>query len=141
VLGRFLHMGMDTHNLVSALNAVMAQRLVRVNCRACATEVQPDPALLEESRIAAAERGEYRFLRGRGCPECRGTGYKGRKAIGELLLMNDDLRERIVARQPVRVLREAAQAAGTVSLRQAALALVKAGESTLEEVNRVTLVA
>jgi len=141
VLGRFLHMGMDTHNLVSALNAVMAQRLIRLNCRACAVQAEPDAALLEESRIAPAERGEFRFMRGRGCAHCRGTGFKGRKAIGELLVMTDELRELIVARQPVRVLREAAQAAGTVSLRQAALALARAGESTLEEINRVTLVA
>jgi general secretion pathway protein E len=141
VLGRFLHMGIDTHNLVSALNAVMAQRLVRVNCGACAVQVRPDAAALEESRIAAHELGEYRFLRGRGCTHCRGTGYKGRKAIGELLTMTDELRELIVARQPVRVLREAATGAGTVSLRQAALALLKSGESTLEEINRVTLVA
>ena len=80
-------------------------------------------------------------MRGRGCTHCRGTGYRGRKAIGELLMMSDELRELIVARQPVRVLREAALRAGTTSLRQAALALAKAGETTLEEVNRVTLVA
>jgi general secretion pathway protein E len=80
-------------------------------------------------------------MRGRGCTHCRGTGFKGRKAIGELLAMTDELRELIVARQPVRVLREAALRAGTVSLRQAALALAKAGDSTLEEINRVTLVA
>ena len=80
-------------------------------------------------------------MRGRGCGQCRGTGYKGRKAIGELLVMNDDLRELIVAREPVRKLKEAARAAGTIPLREAALDLVKAGESTLEEINRVTFVA
>src|SRR5690606_25065875 len=100
VLGRFLHMGVDPYNLVSALNAVMAQRLVRVFCRTC---------------------------RGRGCPECRGTGFRGRKAIGELLVLNDELRELIVARAPARKLKEAAHAAGTVPLREAAAALVEAG--------------
>jgi general secretion pathway protein E len=114
VLGRFQHMGVDTYNFVSALNAVLAQRLVRTFCRAC---------------------------KGKGCPECRGTGFKGRKAIGELLVMNDELRELIVARAPARKLKEAAQAAGTIPLRDAALALVQSGESTLEEINRVTFVA
>jgi general secretion pathway protein E len=114
VLGRFQHMGVDTYNFVSALNAVLAQRLVRTFCKAC---------------------------KGKGCPECRGTGFKGRKAIGELLVMNDELRELIVARTPARKLKEAARAAGTIPLRDAALALVEAGETTLEEINRVTFIA
>jgi general secretion pathway protein E len=107
-------MGVDTYNFVSALNAVLAQRLVRVFCRKCAAK---------------------------GCAECRGTGFKGRKAIGELLVMNDDLRELIVARAPPRKLKEAARAAGTIPLRDAARALVEAGETTLEEIDRVTFVA
>ncbi len=114
VLGRFQHMGVDTYNLVSALNGVLAQRLVRVFCGAC---------------------------RGKGCGACRGTGFKGRKAIGELLVLTDELRELIVARAPVRKLKETARAAGTVPLREAAMALVSAGETTLEEINRVTFVA
>jgi general secretion pathway protein E len=114
VLGRFRHMGVDSYNMVSALNGVLAQRLVRVFCRAC---------------------------RGRGCGECRGSGFRGRKAIGELLVLNDELRELIVARAPARKLKEAARAAGAVALREAALELVAAGETTLEEINRVTFVA
>jgi general secretion pathway protein E len=114
VLGRFQHMGIDTYNLVSALNAVLAQRLIRVICKAC-------------------ER--------KGCGECRGSGFKGRKAIGELLVLNDELRELIIARAPARKLKEAARAAGTVPLREAAQRLVDAGETTLEEINRVTFVA
>jgi general secretion pathway protein E len=141
VLGRFSHLGVDLQNLVSALNAVLAQRLVRMICRECAVEEHPGDAALVESLIDARDMGEYHFMRGRGCDECRGTGYRGRKAIGELLVMNDDLRELIVAREPVRKLKEAARAAGTVPLREAALELVKAGVSTLEEINRVTFVA
>jgi general secretion pathway protein E len=114
VLGRFQHMGVDTYNLVSALNGVLAQRLVRVLCKTC---------------------------QGKGCGECRGTGFKGRKAIGELLVLNDELRELIAARAPARKLKDAARAAGTVPLRDAAMALVQAGETTLEEINRVTFVA
>jgi general secretion pathway protein E len=140
VLGRFMHMGVDAYNFVSALNAVLAQRLVRVICRECANEERPDDALLSDSHLEGKDVGGYRFMRGRGCANCRGTGYKGRKAIGELLVMNDNLRELIVAREPVRKLKEAAVAAGTVPLRQAALELVKTGETTLEEINRVTFV-
>jgi general secretion pathway protein E len=141
VLGRFAHMGVDAYNLVSALNAVLAQRLLRVVCRGCAAEERPAPALLAESRLEAADLARYRFRRGRGCPECRGSGYRGRRAIGELLVMNDELSELILSRAPVRQLKEAARAAGTLPLREAALALVAAGETTLEEANRVTFVA
>ncbi|HET9664850.1 MAG TPA: GspE/PulE family protein [Burkholderiales bacterium] len=140
VLGRFMHMGVDAYNFVSALNAVLAQRLVRVICRECAVEERPDDMALSESRIAAGTLAGYRFMRGRGCANCRGTGFRGRKAIGELLVINDELRELIVAREPVRRLKEAAAAAGTVPLREAALNLVRAGETTLEEINRVTFV-
>ena len=122
VIGRFMHMGVDTFNFVSALNAVMAQRLVRINCPDCAVAVQG-------------------VRRGRGCGRCRGTGYRGRKAIAELLVMNDDLREMIVARAPARRLKEAARAAGARTLREAALELVRAGETTPEEIDRVTFVA
>jgi general secretion pathway protein E len=113
VLGRFQHMGVDTYNFVSALNAVLAQRLIRTYCKTCM---------------------------GKGCGSCRGTGFRGRKAIGELLVMNDELRELIIARAPARKLKEAAQAAGTIPLRDAALALVETGETRLEEINRVTFV-
>jgi general secretion pathway protein E len=114
VLGRFMHMGVDPYNLVSALNAVLAQRLVRVFCASC---------------------------KGKGCAHCRGTGFKGRKAIGELLVLNDELRELIIARAPARKLKEVARAAGTLPLREAAMRLVNNGETSLEEINRVTFVA
>jgi len=114
VLGRFMHMGVDPYNLVSALNAVLAQRLVRIYCTQC---------------------------RSRGCHECRGTGFKGRKAVGELLVLNDELRELIVARAPARKLKEAARASGTLPLREAALRLVQNGETSQEEIDRVTFVA
>ena len=114
VLGRFMHMGVDPYNLVSALNAVLAQRLVRVFCTSC---------------------------KGNGCANCRGTGFRGRKAIGELLVLNDELRELIIARAPARTLKEVARAAGTLPLREAAMRLVNNGETSLEEINRVTFVA
>ena len=114
VIGRFTHMDVDPYSFVSALTGVLAQRLVRVFCKACLSK---------------------------GCGECRGTGFKGRKAIGELLVLNDELRELIIARAPARKLKESACAAGTVPLREAAMRLVDAGETTLEEIDRVTFVA
>ena len=139
VIGRFTHMGLDTYNFVSALNGVMAQRLVRVNCPQCVASDTPDAQLLADSQ--AGEPSSFRFMRGRGCAQCRGTGFRGRKAIGELLPMNDEMRELIVARAPLRTLKDAALSGGTRFLRSAALDLVRAGETTLEEINRVTFVA
>ncbi|MGQ0651775.1 MAG: GspE/PulE family protein [Betaproteobacteria bacterium] len=114
VLGRFLHMGIDTYNLVCALNAVLAQRLIRVFCKAC---------------------------HGKGCALCRGSGFKGRKAVGELLVLNDELRELLLARAPARKLKQAARANGTVPLREAAMQLVESGQTTQGEIDRVTFVS
>ena len=139
VIGRFTHMGVDTYNFVSALNGVMAQRLVRVNCPQCATSDTPGGQLLDDSQVG--DPGGFRFTRGGGCAHCRGTGFRGRKAIGELLPMSDEMRELIVARAPLRQLKDVALSGGTRFLRDAALDLVRAGETTLEEINRVTFVA
>ena len=124
-----------------ALNGILAQRLVRVICEQCAMPDQADKALLAESGINVAEVGQWRFRVGRGCAHCRGTGYKGRKAIGELLVLNDDLREAIVSRAPARRLKELAMDAGSRLIRTAALDLVKTGATTLLEANRVTALA
>ncbi len=141
VIGRFMHMNVDLYGFVSALNAILAQRLVRLICPHCAEAYQPDAALLQESGIAASNTSGYRFRIGRGCRECRGSGYKGRKAIAELMILNDELRELITSRAPVRQLKEAAHRNGTVLLREAALDAVKNGHTTLEEINRVTFIA
>ncbi|MEJ2174804.1 MAG: GspE/PulE family protein [bacterium] len=141
VIGRFMHMNVDLYSFVSALNAILAQRLLRLVCPHCAEDVQPDAALLHESGLEAAAAREYHFRAGRGCRECRGAGYKGRKAIAELLILNDDLRELIAQRAPVRQIRQAARANGTRFLREAAFEAVKNGETTLQEINRVTFVA
>jgi len=141
VIGRFVHMNVDLYGFVSALNAILAQRLVRLLCPHCAQDEQPsEQALLESGLTSAATRG-WRFRAGRGCRECRGAGYKGRKAIAELMILNDELRELVTARAPVRSLKEAAQRSGTRFLREAAFEAVKAGETTLQEINRVTFVS
>ncbi|HXC37886.1 MAG TPA: GspE/PulE family protein [Burkholderiales bacterium] len=141
VLGRFLHMNVDVYSFVSALNAILAQRLVRLICPHCSTEHQPGPDLLEASGLTPEEVRGIRFRAGRGCRECRGLGYRGRKAVAELLILNDELRELITARAPLRQLKEAARRNGTRFLREAALDAVRNGQTTLEEINRVTFVA
>jgi general secretion pathway protein E len=139
VIGRFIHMGVDPYSFVSAMNGIMAQRLLRVSCPHCAEADHPDPRLLAESGISSEEAQHMTFRAGRGCGHCRGTGFKGRRAIGEILYLNDEIREAIIARQPIRVIREAARHNGTRFLREIALELVGRGETTLKEINRVTL--
>lgn len=141
VIGRFMHMGVDLYSFVSAMNGILAQRLVRVNCPQCAVAEQPDLALLKSSELTAEDVVDYNFQVGRGCGHCRGTGYKGRKAIAELMTLNDEIREMIIGRAPARLIREAASRNGTRFLREAALDLVRNGETTLREINRVTFVA
>jgi general secretion pathway protein E len=140
VIGRFMHMGVDLYSFVSAINGILAQRLVRVNCPECAVIEPPDIELLKISELKLEDVAGYTFKVGRGCGHCRGTGYKGRKAIAELMTLNDEIREMIIARAPARLIREAAHRNGTRFLREAALELVRNGETTLKEINRVTFV-
>jgi len=140
VIGRFTHMGVEPYIFASAMNGIVAQRLIRKVCTECAIGYEPDDALLVESGLAREAVGGFNFRIGRGCGRCRGTGYRGRRAIAEFLLLNDELRELIVRGEPVRLLREAAARNGTRFLREAALECVRSGESTLQEINRVTLV-
>ncbi|MBI4293738.1 MAG: type II/IV secretion system protein [Betaproteobacteria bacterium] len=141
VIGRFVHMGVDPYMFVSALNGVIAQRLVRVNCAQCSQEELPDDRLIADSGLSLDQLEGFVFKSGRGCGHCRGTGFKGRRAIGEILRLNDEIRELIVAREPISRIRDAAIRRGTRFLREAAVDLVKAGETTLQEINRVTFVA
>jgi general secretion pathway protein E len=141
VVSRFTHMGVDSHGFVSALSAVLAQRLVRIVCEQCSEAYMPSRDLLEESQLPVVISAGYKFRQGRGCGHCRGTGYHGRKAVGELLILNDEIREAIVNRVPVRQLKELARQAGVRLIRTAALDLVRRGHTTVEEVNRVTIMA
>jgi general secretion pathway protein E len=141
VIGRFMHMGVDPYSFVSALNGIVAQRLVRVNCPQCTAADAPAAALIAESGLTPEQAAAFEFRAGRGCGHCHGTGYKGRKAIAEVLAMNDEIRELIVSRQPIRQVKAAACRNGTTFLRDAALEMVRRGETTLEEINRVTFVA
>ena len=141
VIGRFMHMGLDPYNLVAALNVVVAQRLVRLNCTYCSVDITPDAELLAHSRLADVDLSGYHFRAGSGCRECRGSGYRGRRAVAELLPLDDELRELITERAPLRALKRAAQERGFLPIRHAGLELVAAGLTTLQELNRVTFVA
>ena len=141
VIGRFMHMGVDPYSFVSSLNGILAQRLVRLNCPHCQEALAPEPAQLAGSGLAPDAAAGFDFRAGRGCGQCRGSGYKGRRAIAELLPLNDEIRELIAARAAIRQVKEAARRAGVRDLRAAALDMVRRGETTLDEINRVTFVA
>ena len=139
VIGRFTHMNVDPYSFVSALNGVLAQRLVRMNCTACAAPVTVDDHDLKLSAIEPESCRAATFMAGRGCGKCRGSGFKGRRAVGELLILTDELRELIIAREPIRRVKEAARRGGTRLLRDGAVEMFRRGETTLAEINRVTL--
>jgi general secretion pathway protein E len=138
VIGRFTNMQVDAYSFVSAINGILAQRLVRINCAHCTVVDAPDAALIAKSGLTPEQAASFQFKKGQGCGQCHGTGYKGRKAIAELLCFNDEIRELIVTQEPVRKVKEAARANGTRTMREAALDLVQRGETTLQEINRVT---
>jgi type IV pilus assembly protein PilB len=140
VIGRFYHMGIDTYNFVSALNCVVAQRLVRQICPACKATAEADAELLELSSLDGDRYAQQTWYEGRGCTHCNGTGYRGRAAITEFLALSSRIRQMIIDRRPANELQAAAVAEGMVTLRQSALVKVLAGETTLKEINRVTFV-
>jgi general secretion pathway protein E len=139
VFGRFTHMGIDPYAFVSALNGIWAQRLVRMNCPHCAAQYDPSDAELATVNLERKDVHGYLFMQGKGCGDCRGTGYKGRRSIAEILTLNDEIRELIVDKRPIRQIKQAAYDNGTRSLRLAALELVRRGATTLSEIKRVTL--
>lgn len=138
VIGRFANMGVDSYSLVAALNGIIAQRLLRMNCPHCATTVSEPLNLTQRSGLSPESVSTAIFKRGLGCAHCRGTGYKGRRAIAETLPMSDALRDLLVQRAPLSQIRQSARESGFTSLRDAAIALALQGETTLEEINRVT---
>jgi type II secretory ATPase GspE/PulE/Tfp pilus assembly ATPase PilB-like protein len=131
---RLFEMGLEPYLLASSVMGIVAQRLVRRICKTCRTEVQTPPTLR-----AMFRKGEpSTYFRGRGCQDCRGTGFRGRLGIFELLRMTETISELVLTRAPDARMHDAARATGMVSLREECLALVARGETTLEEVLRVT---
>jgi type II secretory ATPase GspE/PulE/Tfp pilus assembly ATPase PilB-like protein len=140
VIGRFLNMGVEPYNFVSALNCILAQRLVRIICDSCRTMVTYAPEVLEASGLDAQQWGQVSFYEGQGCIECAGTGFRGRTAIHELLDLSDRIREMILAKKPTSEIRRAAREEGMRFLRESALDKVRAGVTTLKEINKVTFI-
>ncbi|WP_241162976.1 hypothetical protein [Ralstonia solanacearum] len=119
VVGRFLHMGVDPYNFMSALIGIVSQRLLRLKCPECAP-ASPDPG-----------------CRSVGCPACRYTGYRGRTVVWEIVPVNDTIRELVIRREPLRLIREQSRQMGVVSLRDQAVRMVERGLTTFEEIDRV----
>ena len=140
VLGRFLNMGVEPYQFVSALNCVLAQRLVRLICTHCKRPTKIEPKLLEESALDPALLLTHQFYEGAGCIECGGTGFKGRTAICELLDLSDRIREMILDRRPNSDVKKAAHEEGMRFLRESAIEKVLHGLTTLREINKVTFV-
>jgi type IV pilus assembly protein PilB len=140
VIGRFLNMGVEPYNFVSALNCILAQRLVRMICDSCRTAVHYPPDVLEASGLDAQQWGPVPLYEGQGCIECAGTGYRGRTAIHELLDLTDRIREMILLKKPTSEIRRAAREEGMRFLRESALDRVRAGITTLKEINKVTFI-
>src|SRR5664280_1749197 len=140
VLGRFLNMGVEPYNFVSALNCILAQRLVRVICDSCRTAVHYPNDVLEASGLDPAQWSQVPLYEGQGCIECAGTGFRGRTAIHELLDLTDRIREMILDRKPSSEIRRVAREEGMRFLRESALDKVRGGFTTLREINKVTFI-
>jgi len=140
VIGRFINMGVEPYNFVSALNCIMAQRLVRVICTNCKQQKQLNPNELREAGLKPEEWVGVPISEGAGCLECSGTGYHGRTAICELLDLTDRIREMIIERRPTSEIKRVAREEGMVTLRESGLAKIKQGLTTLREINKVTFV-
>jgi type IV pilus assembly protein PilB len=140
VIGRFVNIGVEVYNFVSSLNCILAQRLVRVICEHCKHSVEYDNATLETSGLNPAEWRDVTFYEGEGCIDCGGTGYRGRTAIHELLDLSDRVREMILAKKPSSEIRKIAKEEGMHFLRESALQRVRAGITTLKEINKVTFI-
>ena len=140
VIGRFINMGVEPYNFVSALNCIMAQRLVRVICEHCKKQVNYSADALRDAGLKPEEWTNITFYEGNGCLECSGTGFRGRTAISELLDLSDHIREMIINRRPTSEIKRAAREEGMTFLRDSGLGKIRAGITTLREVNKVTFV-
>ena len=140
VLGRFRNMGVEPVQFIAGLNCVMAQRLVRVICHHCKRQIEVSVATLKESGMPVHYADAHTFFEGAGCIECGGTGYKGRTAICEILVLSDRIREMILEREPSSEVKRVAREEGMRFLREAAIDLVINGVTTFNEINKVTFV-
>jgi type IV pilus assembly protein PilB len=133
-------MGVEPYNFVSALNCILAQRLVRLICESCKKAVPLTREMMEESALDAKQWSGLPVYEGTGCLECSGSGFRGRTAIHEILDLSDRIREMIIDRRPTSEIKKVAQEEGMTFLREAGLDKVRAGETTLREINKVTFI-
>jgi type IV pilus assembly protein PilB len=140
VLSRFLNMGVEPYNFVSALNCILAQRLVRMVCESCKRPAEVSKELIEESGLDPIAWSKTAFYEGAGCAHCNQTGFRGRTAIGELLALSDRIRDLVLAKRPSSEIRRVARQEGMVTLRENAFEKVQQGITTLREINKVTFV-
>jgi type IV pilus assembly protein PilB len=133
-------MQVDPYSFISALNCILAQRLVRVLCPKCKAPVRPPDAVLRESGLDPAAGRDEAFYEARGCPDCAGTGYQGRTAIGEILELSDPIRELILERKPLSEVRKRAKLEGMTFLREVGMDKVRQGITSLRDLNKVTFV-
>jgi type II secretory ATPase GspE/PulE/Tfp pilus assembly ATPase PilB-like protein len=138
VLGRFIHMGIDTYSFISALNCVVAQRLVRCLCTSCKKAFEPDEKYLQDNRVRT-ETLHTTIYKSVGCPDCSETGYSGRTVIGEILELTDEIKEMILDKKPLSEIKKLAMKQGMIPIRRNGLAKVIAGVTSFEELNRVTI--
>lgn len=139
VLGRFIHMGIDTYSFISALNCILAQRLVRKLCPECKKKYRMSKKELEENRILAADIGTFVY-KPVGCPECSNIGYKGRTVIGEILELTDEIKEMLLEKKPLSEIKKAAMKQGMIPLRKNGIKKLKSGITSIDELNRVTII-
>lgn len=140
VIGRFINMGVEPYNFVSALNCILAQRLIRVICVHCKRPVRYTPEALRASGLDPDQWAKVPFAEGAGCLECSGTGFRGRSAISELLDLSDHIREMIIDRRPTSEIKRVAREEGMTFLRDSAIDKVRSGLTTLKEINKVTFI-
>ncbi|HZX34956.1 MAG TPA: ATPase, T2SS/T4P/T4SS family, partial [Thermodesulfobacteriota bacterium] len=140
VIGRFIHMGIEPYNFVSSLNCVLAQRLVRCICLKCKAPITISNDELRAYGLQPEKYKDVTFYAGKGCGECYNTGYHGRKAIAELLELSDELRDMIAAKEPPSAIKKKAIENGMITLRRSAVERAVSGETTFEEINRVTFI-
>jgi type IV pilus assembly protein PilB len=140
VLGRFLNMGVEPYNFVSALNCILAQRLVRIICEHCKKVVRVSDAYLVESGLNPEQWRDVKFYEGAGCFECGNTGFRGRTAIHELLDLSERIREMILDKRPASEIKRVAREDGMTFLRDSAIEKARLGVTTLKEINKVTFI-
>lgn len=140
VVGRFYHMGIDIYSFVSSLNCVMAQRLVRLTCQHCKTEIDMATEYLELSGLDPHTYSNQKWFHGVGCERCNGTGYRGRAAVTELLTLTPAIRQMFIEQRSLSEIKDMAIKNGLETLRESAIAKAISGDTTLKEINRVTFV-